>query len=132
MNSLNSHQKNSTIVELLQNTNQQPHALVTETQLGKPPWKAAGWKEKLCAKYINKYKGCKADAQASGSTALSISHYIFMNKYYSFTAPTLTPLTKYFCRNGYAIMNGRIATMIAAFFKVSVFAPATASAPELP
>ena len=34
--------------------------------------------------------------------------------------------------NPHHTMNGRIATMIAAFFKVSVFAPATASAPELP
>ena len=61
------------------------------------------------------------------------NYFIFRNNpIYSLTAPTLTPFTKYFCKNGYAIMNGRIATIIAAFFKVSVLAPATAFAPSLP
>ena len=59
---------------------------------------------------------------------LMIPYFIVnLNPVYSFTAPTLTPFTKYFCKNGYAIMNGKIATIIDAFFNVSVFAPVPAS-----
>ena len=34
--------------------------------------------------------------------------------------PIFTPFTKYFCRNGYRIMNGMIAIMIDAFASVDV------------
>ena len=47
---------------------------------------------------------------------INIVFYVRIN--YSFTAPIFTPFTKYFCKNGYKIMKGRIAAIIPALNRV--------------
>ena len=58
--------------------------------------------------YVLFYNNLKRN---KGNRSLPYQCLYYAKKFYSFTAPIFTPFTKYFCKNGYKTMKGRIAAM---------------------